>query len=286
MDNLKHKYCIDLIIYNHISNRALMKTLTTCLFLFCAAYMSAQTGKSASSVKWNASTQSDIPERFIIHRATITPFVENDTTFLYKKTHQEGKYTTNTKIYIDKKEWNSEAYRRWLSYTSLDSLTLASLSKRLEPLKKKYPESLAKHSLHGCPQTWIPLCSFQGKLYLYDGNNQLQFNDPLFITNSMEITPYLIRSFNQVSPTHYRGQLCSEYGNLPFDGSLDLYMIDAKRKVAIIREGGKYKEYALYVAKETAHLFDMINWRCDEEPEGDEIEFDKINYPKLIAGQE
>ncbi len=263
-----------------------MKTLTTCLFLFCAAYMSAQTGKSTSSVKWNAKTQSDIPERFIIHRATITPFVENDTTFLYKKTHQEGKYTTNTKIYIDKKEWNSEAYRRWLSYTSLDSLTLASLSKRLEPLKKKYPESLSKHSLQGCPQTWIPLCSFKGKLYIDEGNNQLQFNGPLFVSNYMEVMPYLIRSFSKLSPTHYRGQFCSEYGNLPFDGSFDLYMIDTKRKVAVIREGGHDKEYSLYVSKETAHLFDKISWRCDEEPQGDEIEFDKINYPKLIAGQE
>lgn len=207
------------------------------------------------------------------------PFVENDTTFLYKSVCHQGEYRRYCKAYIEKNR-QAPVYRFILSGSSLDSLdewNANSFKQNLERIKEEHPAPLPLHSLHGCPEAWIPLCSFQGRCYI----NVLDFY-PFWLTDSVYVEQYmdgpmpdLIESSEQPGPARYRFRTA--------EITLDLHIIDTVRKIAAVMRSDM-SHPALYVARETACLFDVVDWDSSEVPMGDEVDWDDIDWRELIPG--
>lgn len=214
------------------------------------------------------------------------PFVENDTTFLYRFATNVQGYHCFADIYIEK-DRQSESYQRILKCASTYEGN-ESYDAELKQLKEKHPQSFPKYSLSDLPRTWIPLCSFQNKYYI----NELDAYYPCWITDSLYIknymdgpTPFIIQTFKQISPTHYHFDLM-RWDNL---SHIDLQIIDKERKIAIVttdEQESNRKWQTLYVAKETAPLFDLIAWYSSDMPNGNEIDFDEIDFDTLLKQQE
>lgn len=214
------------------------------------------------------------------------PFIENDTTFLYRFSTNAHGYYDYEDIYIEK-DRQSESYQQTLKRAStylLDDHDQTQYTFFYKLLKEKHPLPLTQHSLADLPKAWMRLRSFQNTYYINDLDiyNLCWFNDSLYIKHDME-GPVLsaIYSFEQITPTHYHFVLAQ--GTIRW--GLDLQIIDSERKIAVFTPSGKRKEKILYVAQETAHLFDLINWKASYPIDNTHIDFDKIDFDTLLKQQ-
>lgn len=238
------------------------------------------------------STPTDSLKKSIYRYAKKGPFVENDTTFLYRSaTNAYNGCPEYEDIYIER-DRQSKSYQQVLNYASTylsDHSDVEDFDYQLKYLREKHPQAFPKHTLSDdFPKTWIPICSFQNTYYM----NELYayytsfFTDSLYIKRDMDgPVPYIIQSFKRVSPTHYLFDLI-RYDNRCH---LDLQIIDAERKIAIIttddQESGR-KWHTLYIAKDTAPLLDAICWNSTDMPEDTNVDFDEIDFDSLFKQQE
>ncbi len=211
---------------------------------------------------------------------------KDDSTVLYKMSYLDDYGLRHyQKVYIERQDWHSSNYERMLTYPSFETFDeddWRGYNEWFSQLKKKFPEPLPKVSLDDCPQAWIPLCCYKGKYYIHELKARYPFwlNDSLHIERNMDgAYPSKINSFEKLSKTHYHAQLES----IDYCEDFDLYWVDLAKKVAVVHYGNRY---SLHVARETAHLFDMIAWDFQEMPDGDEVEMDSVDFEKLIGGCE
>ena len=218
------------------------------------------------------------------------PFVENDTTFLYRfATNNDGYYCFED-AYIER-DRQSKSYQQILNYAStylLDHWDVEQFDYELKYLREKHPQSFPKHTLSDdFPKTWIPICSFQNTYYINELNACYTsfFTDSLYIKQNMDgPMPYIIQSFKRVTPTHYLFDLI-RHDNLCH---LDLQIIDTERKIAIITtedQESDRKWHTLYIAKDTAPLLDAICWNSTDMPEDSHVDFDEIDFDALLKQQ-
>lgn len=219
------------------------------------------------------------------------PFIENDTTFLYRYVANSRGYYNFADAYIET-DRQSKSYQKMLNRASsylLDDWDRDNYNILFKYLKKRYTKPFPKHSLSDLARAWIPLSSFQGKYYInqLDVFSYFWLTDSLYIRNYMDgPTPLAIQSFKQVSPTHYHLSVTLDGNDFQ---NIDLYIIDAKRKIAVFVETNNentYKRYSLYVSKETASLFDLIVWNSTDMPSSDDVDFDKIDFQQLLSEHE
>jgi hypothetical protein len=207
------------------------------------------------------------------------PFIENDTTVLYRHTEFDDEGTEFTvKAYIDT-DRNSNDFK---CYTGMvfNDWDKQNFEENMQWLKQQHPQPFQKHIFpENFPCNWIPIESYQGKYYLYDMTSCYwhKFTDSLYIINGMEVLLYIIESCEEISPTHYRVKVNDLY-NKTLD-NIDFYIIDTERKIAVMANG-YYK--SLVIAQETASMLDLIVWITGDMPDDDDIGFDKIDYNKLL----
>lgn len=236
-------------------------------------------------VQTNNSTNSVIKDTFSYEKKG--PFVENDTTFLYRfATNNDGYYCFED-AYIER-DRQSKRYQQVLNYAStylLNHWDVEHFDYELKYLKEKHPQSFPKHTLSDdFPRNWIPIRSFQNTYYISELSACYTsfFTDSLYIKKDMDgPIPYIIQSFKQVSPTHYLFDLI-RHDNL---SHLDLQIIDTERKIAVITtvdQENERKWQTLYIAKDTAPLLDAICWNSTDMPEEFHVDFDKIDFETLL----
>lgn len=229
---------------------------------------------------------SDIKDTILYHKRG--PFVENDTLFLLRSADNTSGFHDFEDVFIET-DRQSKRFQNVLTRGSnmiLKEEERNEFNEVLKRSKKNHLEPLIKHPISDISKGWIPLHSFQGKYYINSIDIFYIFwiTDSLYVRNYMDgPTPYIIRSAKKVSPKHY--QLYLGYENIK---SIDLYVVDDKRKIAVAVESmpkTSYKRTSLFVSSETAHLFDLIDWNSSTMPV-DHLEYDKIDFQKLILHNE
>ena len=202
------------------------------------------------------------------------PFVENDTTFVYK-------YDDSYKAYIETNH-QSTHYQRIL-HPIMNEYDIKTYEDGMKTIKEIFPQSLPKFPIGDLPRQWIPIRSFKGKYYLTSESCfQETFTDSILIRVDMEgPRPQNFLSFKKLSPHHYYYQI-KDYAYR--DGKVEeihLYMIDPKRQIIVIQSGSGYCN--MLISKEKAPLLDMICWISEDMPDDSDIDFDTIDFQKLIA---
>lgn len=216
------------------------------------------------------------------------PFVENDTVFLYRyASNTDGDY--NFKDFYIETNRQSKSYQKVLEKVAAVSNNVTEwnidhVNAQLKQIKEFHPAPLTKHPIPKQMQEgWMPLHSFQGKYYINDLDvfHMFWITDSLYIRNYMDgPTYYIIQSFKEISPGHY--QFSKAYRNSV--DNIDIYMIDEKRKIAVFVKsspGENYSNKGLFVAQETADLFDLIACRSRDMPIN-EVEYDEIDFDALL----
>lgn len=211
-------------------------------------------------------------------------FMRNDTLFFLDDEHVESDgFRTILKVYVET-DRNSKAFRRFCGVAAPDSeYNRSAFEANLRHLRKKVPEALKRHDLHGCPTMWLPLCSVGGRYY-FDGLNPypISITDSLFVHQYMDGPwPARIDGFELSEPGHYRFLTTSLNGER---NEIDLCMIDTLRRIAVLRElHGSDATFRLLAASEPVDRFDLLVWECNDLPNGDEIPVDTIDFDRLLA---
>ena len=136
-------------------------------------------------------------------------------------------------------------------------------------------------------EKWLPVHQYEGEYYLYypsdKGNvGRRMINDSSFVYWGME-GPMRMALINAVSPE--KGKYVLEMKNLIKNSNeeLTIYQIDAKTGLSVFAFNSELEtpHYQLYVPLEGADQYNMIVNFCEEQKQL-ELEFDKIDYQKLI----
>lgn len=229
------------------------------------------------------------------------PFIENDTTFLYKHfSKDKDNYVAYENAYIETNR-ESKFFQRILSdyYFTFQHGPLSNEEREynytIELQKKgKNLQTLKKHSLKGLAnKKWIPLNRYKGKYYL-DGENckyVTWLTDSVYVHRYMDgPKPYILQSFKKINKRHFyfrytRGSIypaTNKYTESLYD--VELYIVDPKQKIAVTRTL-EYDNHAFYyrlwIAHENAASVDMIEYDSNNMPLRD-VPYDRIDFLSLI----
>lgn len=217
------------------------------------------------------------------------PFVENDTTFLYRSSvyNPEYDYTSHCSVYIERnRESASHRLLAACSTPGYDDWNRDAYAQSLKFLKERHPEPLPVYSLQECPRTWIPIASFRGAYYV-----DMFYFYPIWITDSLFVRqmmdgpfPSVIEAFERIGPAHYRFRTTAGYTDVE---RVDLYIVEPVRKIAVFAfaNGQEVLFHGLYAPLETACQMELVEWDCTDLPAGDEVDWDSVDYEALIVGR-
>lgn len=256
--------------------------LVTLLFAGCLGRRTAGNG----SVAADTVVMSD-SLRVALNLPKEGPFVENDTTFLYKLTWDQEDSKGHIRAFVVRDRL-SESYRRLYAETSPDSLDewhANAIHCRLERMRKEQPEPFRHYDLQDCPTTWIPLQTLRGKHYV-----DMLTSYPLWLTDSLCIRQNMdgphaarIEEFERCSKHHYR--LKTSYSGTE-QQQIDIHIIDPVRKIAVIVFRNDVEYALLCGARERIDQFDLVEWAFTEYPSGAEIPWDEVDYKSLISASD
>jgi len=254
--------------------------------IFCGwtACSSPTVDKKTTISSDTSATKDSIPATRAIPKTVDTSIAKSgDTTFILRGKTKHYYHA----IYIEKNR-ESTFYQQLTDFT-FDKWDIESFKGNYEAIKKMYsnPYKVFKHP--ALPTEWLPLYSYKGTYYLY-APSDWGYAGRRIITDStlvywdmdgpspMPLTTFQKNNDKKYSLTHF--QPYNTDGNT---NQIIIHIIDSKNKIAVweFTNEAKDYQYQLYVPKENAKNFDMINNYCDYMKQM-EFKFDTIDYKKLI----
>jgi hypothetical protein len=157
----------------------------------------------------------------------------------------------------------------------------------LKSLQAAYARPLSLNNISSFPRKWCPIQLYHGKYYLY-APSDWGVNDFIHITDSTFIqfyfddgpTPSAIESVIKQGKCVYHFNLFSEHKDVK---SVDVYIIDTINNISVFKLVNNKGDisYKLMIDINKILAFPIIvNYYSYGK--GPEIEFDKINFEKLI----
>ena len=221
--------------------------------------------------------------------ATDKPFIQNDTTFLYREysyyqcdTCSEYQLDSSS-YYIRPKEWKGylDHLHRYTYWYSRDEDNEEYFAEAYNYLREKCPV-LQHNRLGDIPRLWYPVVKYRGKYYIsIDNLNAIELTDSIVVYHDMEIAMSALLNFTKVGKDSYRWQEQPEY----FEGIDTVTLRPAKHIkglyiMSTVRKELGIEVHQLLVPEKYIHRFDFIDWRSsDHIPDG--LIYDKIDFDKL-----
>ena len=221
--------------------------------------------------------------------ATDKPFVQNDTTFLYREYSYYQCDTCNSyqldssSYYIRSKERRGylDHLHRYTYWYSRDEDNEEYFAEAYNYLREKSPV-LQHNRLDDIPRLWYPVVKYRGKYYIsIDNLNAIELTDSIVVYHDMEIAMSALFDFTKVGNDSYRWQEQPEY----FEGIDTITLRPAKHVkglyiMSTVRKELGIEVHQLLVPEKYIHRFDFIDWRSsDHIPDG--LPYDKIDFDKL-----
>lgn len=221
--------------------------------------------------------------------ATDKPFVQNDTTFLYRE-YSYYQCDTCTQYQLDSssyfvrpKTWEGylQHLRDYTWWKQEDESSKEYFDEAYKYLYKRCPV-LPHNQLGDAPRLWYPVVKYRGKYYIsIDDLTAVELTDSLVIYHDMEVNLSALLSFGKADNDSYIWQEVPEYDEglasvtiRPANGVKGLYVMATTR-----RKNGKVT-YRLVTPESDIHHFDFIDWRSsDHIPDG--LEYDAVDFESL-----
>ena len=218
--------------------------------------------------------------------ATDQPFVQNDTTFLYREYSYyqcdtcRGYQVYTSSYFVRPKSWNGylQHLHRYTHWMYGAEGTEVYYSDAFNDLRTKCPV-LHHQQLGDVPRMWYPVVKYRGKYYIsIDNLNAIELTDSLVVYHDMEVALSALRNFSRVGEGTYSWQEQSAYFEgvdsvtiRPAKGVKGLYVMTTIRKELGITV------HQLVTPESDIHHFDFIDWRSsDHIPDG--LPYDTIDF--------
>lgn len=221
--------------------------------------------------------------------ATDRPFVQNDTTFLYREYSYyqcdtcRGYQVYTSSYFVRPKSWNGylQHLHRYTHWMYGAEGTEVYYSDAFNDLRTKCPV-LHHQQLGDVPRMWYPVVKYRGKYYIsIDNLDAIELTDSLVVYHDMEVALSALLNFKKEGKGRYCWQELSAYFEgvdtviiRPAKGIKGLYVMTTVRKELGITV------HQLVTPESDIHNFDFIDWRSsDHIPDG--LSYDTINFDEL-----
>ena len=224
-------------------------------------------------------------ERGLLY-STDQPFVQNDTTFLYRE-YSYYQCDTCTGYQLDSSSYyirprSRKAYlqhlHRYTYWMQGAKGTEEYFTDAYDHLREKCP-TLQHNQLGDIPRMWYPVVKYRGKYYIsIDDLTAVELTDSIVVYHDMEIAMSALLNFTKVGKDSYRWLEQPEY----FEGIDTVTLRPVKHVKGLYIMTAVHKElgitvHQLVTPESDIHHFDFIDWRSsDHIPDG--LSYDTIAF--------